>query len=730
MRPINAFYGKCVPRFVRRDTILTSLHHGSWRVPVGLPFFLPLLLFLLFPSPALAQSEASWDELLQQMAEEAIEGEDEQQWEAQQEILEELHERPLNLNTATREQLLTLPFLDENAIDAIFDYLALNGPMRSLGELRFIRELSLRQREWLHLVCHVPAETTEPARADTNWWGHARHEAIIRADIPLYNRAGWPWKQGIANRLRYTWQQGRHLDAGLRAETDAGEQMFNSTTPLWDSYGGHVMLRDIGPLKTVIVGDYKAGFGQGLVLNNGLRFGKLSMSLWRTSGGIRPHRSADEVNFLRGAAATLALGSHWQLTALYSYRKLDATIAADNTMQTINTTGLHRTQSELNHKNTLGSSTAALHLATTLPLRKVSSATLPDGSPSGSSSRSLSFGLTALYQYYDHQFHQNAQLYRQIMPEGYQFGVLGVDYGFRSHHLYASGETALSFPLGGFSVEDSSSLSRPAALSTLNKVAWRFNSNTQLAAIQRYYGKYYFSPYASAYGENSRVQNESGITLQLDADRVGPFALRALVDYFYSPWPRYTMTQSSTGWEGLLQATYEPRRGRTLLLRYAIKSKEQSDCRHLSHRLRASYSHTLSPHWTANLSTFLHFYHEPAVASSSFGFVIAPRTDYTTLDQRLRLSLFAALFRTNSYDSRLYLYEPSLFQTYGFQQLYGHGQRFATTLRLQSKNHLWTVQLKAGVTHYTDRDQISSGPLLIDSSWKSDIHCLLRMTIK
>lgn len=679
------------------------------------------LLLILLPNSSFAQTELGWEELMQQLAEEMVEADDQQQWESEQEMLEDLHERPIDINSVSREQLLTLPFLDEQAADGILNYIALNGPFRSLGELRFIHDISPRQREWLRCIVYVPenAQITTSSRRDASWWGRQEHELLTRTDIPLYEREGWDWGNGIANRLRYNWKQGNHLDFGLRAEKDAGEKMFCRETPLWDSYGGHLMLKDAGIIKKGILGDYKAGFGEGLVLNNGLRLGKLSMGLWRTQSGIRPHRSADEVNFLRGAAVELTLSRHIRLTAMYSYRKLDATIANDNTVQSINTSGLHRTEGEQARKESLGSHTTALNAFW--------------------QNRSWQVGATTLYQYYDHQFHQGSTLYRQYYPEGYQFGALGVHYKYRSTTFLVSGETAASASLGGSIYKKSSS----PALATINKAIWRFSPNTQLAAIQRFYSKRYFSPYASAYGENSQVQNESGFTLQLDAERLGPFALRAFVDYFYSPWPRYTMTRSSSGWEGLIQGTYSPHRSHTLLLRYSIKSKEQSDHRHLSHRLRATYTYEFSPHWTAHLNAFVHRYVLPssystagntnantnAERSNSIGLAIAPRTDYTWKDSRLRLSLFAVLFRTDDFQSRLYLYEPSLLQSFGLLQLYGHGQRVATTLRVRSKNRQWAIQLKGGVTHYTDRNSISTGPMLINSPWKGDLQILLQLRL-
>jgi hypothetical protein len=64
------------------------------------------------------------------------------------------------------------------------------------------------------------------------------------------------------------------------------------------------------------------------------------------------------------------------------------------------------------------------------------------------------------------------------------------------------------------------------------------------------------------------------------------------------------------------------------------------------------------------------------------------------------------------------------------QQLYGSGLRLGTTLRLRTKDHRWTAQIKVGVTHYTDRDTISSGFLQIDSSWKADVQILVRMQLR
>ncbi|MCR5180990.1 MAG: helix-hairpin-helix domain-containing protein [Bacteroidaceae bacterium] len=718
--------------------------------------------------------EATWEALMQELAERAAESAGEMPTEEQQEWLEELHQHPMDINAAERYELLELPFLSEEAVELILHYIEVNGPLRSMGELELIHGITQRERAWLRATARVvPMAKKDDGEEggkdeEQGWWGSAEREATLRTDIPLYNRQGWPWNRGMAHRMKVNWRQGLHAEAGLRAENDAGERMFCRQTPLWDAQGGHLMMKKMGAVRRAIVGDYKAGFGEGLVMNNGLQLGKVTTGHWRTGNSIRPHSSSDEVNFLRGAAISLQTGPRWQLTALYSYRRLDATLDSNNCVSTISTSGYHRTQSELAKRGALGSHTAAVNAQwTTLTWR---------------------LGATATYQHYDHQFRQGTTAYRQIYPRGYSFGAAGVNYGYVSPRLQARGEVAFSSSIRG------GEQATPMAMAALQKAAWRFSTNTQLTLIQRFYGKHYYAPYASAYGENSRVQNESGLSLQMDVGRVGPMGITAFVDAFYSPWPRYTMSRSSTGWEAMLQTTTHPAgRHSLLLVRYSVKSKEQSDRRHLSHRLRISYSKPMSARWKAQLAAFVHHYVLPekrgggevesaegmaaaeeagaegmavkagvpgmaaaeeadaagmavkagaegveeevdaagmevAPRETSTGIAVAPRLDYTSANARLRLSLMATLFLTADYNSRIYLYEPVVMQSFGMQMLYGRGQRMAATMRWRSANRKWNLQLKAGITHYSDRSAISSGITLIRSPWKAD--CQLLMNVR
>jgi hypothetical protein len=58
---------------------------------------------------------------------------------------------------------------------------------------------------------------------------------------------------------------------------------------------------------------------------------------------------------------------------------------------------------------------------------------------------------------------------------------------------------------------------------------------------------------------------------------------------------------------------------------------------------------------------------------------------------------------------------------------YGHGFRFAATIRYTFPKSHWMVEAKYGITHMLDRDIISSGHQEILSATKQDISVQIKM---
>ena len=416
-----------------------------------------LLLFLFFMllTSSLAAQKYDWDDFVEEYASD-VERAEEEDLQLHLQELKELSEHPMNINTATVEDFLQLPFLSEAQIEQIHAYIYLHGQLQTLAELRLVPLIDDMTRRWLSLFTYAEPQQQE---TDKRLFSHLRHDFSSRIDIPLYYRVGQQQENGyrgdpLYHRIRYQLGNSRHFQAGLRVEKDAGERFY-------DSYGAYAMLHDVGILDKAVVGDYRIGFGEGLVLG-GSTWNSKSTPPLKTQGGIRPMAGMDETNFLRGAAVTLSLSKHLKLSTFGSYRKRDATLTSRGEVQTLRTDGYHRTASEWEKKRNVGSAVVGGNIAWY--------------------NKGLHLGATGYWQKFSRDLNPGTQQYRAIYPKGNSFGVAGLNYGYTRYRLTFAGETAYSTAGGGWA--------------TINRASWNISKNYILSAVQRFYAYQYYSQFA------------------------------------------------------------------------------------------------------------------------------------------------------------------------------------------------------------------------------------------
>ena len=86
----------------------------------------------IYPVDKVGAQHYSWEEFVEKIS--VDEYEDGEDLSPLLEELAALHEHPFNLNTATKDDLEQLPFLDGDEIEEILAYVYRYGPMQSLGE--------------------------------------------------------------------------------------------------------------------------------------------------------------------------------------------------------------------------------------------------------------------------------------------------------------------------------------------------------------------------------------------------------------------------------------------------------------------------------------------------------------------------------------------------------------------------------------------------------------------
>lgn len=644
--------------------------------------FLLLLLCLLCTSSLSAQYV--WEDFVEEYISDVDRAEEEDLQLHLQE-LKERHEHPMNINTASVEDLLQLPFLSEAQIEQIHAYIYLHGQMQTLAELRLVPLIDEVTRRRISLFVYAEPEKQEE---DKRLFAHLRNDFSTRLDIPLYYRMGQQKQSGgyrgdaLYHRIRYTIGNSKHFQAGLRVEKDAGERYY-------DSYGAYAMLHDVGIVQRAIVGDYRIGFGEGLVMGGSIWNSKSTPPL-KTQGGIRPMTGMDETNFLRGAAVTLSLGKHIRLSAFGSYRKRDATLTDKSEVQTLLTSGYHRTESEWERRRNVGSTVLGGNVEWY--------------------NKGFHIGATGYWQKFDRTLNPGSQQYRAIYPKGNAFGAAGLNYGYTRYRFSLAGETAYSTAAGG-------------GWATINRASWSINRNYTLSAIGRFYAYQYYSFYSSSLAENSNAQNESGVLLHLQAEPLVGLQLTAYADFFHHPWPRYRMTHSSTGQEFMLQGTYILSQQHTLLARYQLKRKENGDLMEPHHRVKLQWTCEPSERWRLQTTGSFH-----SVLGNN-GFMLTQNARLMLAKPNMTFNAQLGWFHTDDYLSRIYVQQPSLYSSVSSASYYGHGMLGVLTARWQSKGGKLMLEARYGMVRYFDREEQGSGLQAILSPWKNDLSFQIRVKI-
>ncbi len=231
-----------------------------------------------------------------------------------QEELLDIAAHPINLNQTTADELAELIFLSDEQIDAILMYQYEHG-FKDIYELQLI--YCLKDYEIRNLL---PFVYVGEAKENIDMYfrevfHYAKHEMTLRMDARnIEDFEGDP----MYGKLRYRFN--------YRNRVQAGVTIGRSTGVPWEEidYGGYIQLKDIGPMKTVVAGNYQASFGYGLVVGSPFKRGKSAyiQSTATTDEGLKKYSSVgDSYNYFHGVGATARVSRWADVSAFYSLRK-------------------------------------------------------------------------------------------------------------------------------------------------------------------------------------------------------------------------------------------------------------------------------------------------------------------------------------------------------------------------------------------------------------------------
>ncbi len=627
-----------------------------------------------------------------------------------------LSEHPFNIHTVTKNELNQLPFLSEIQIENVLYYVYKYGPLVSLYELRNVEGLDMQTiMRLLPFVYIGEPEGSKEKLAPRKILRSGRQELILRADYTFQQKAGYervsdeereagPGKYYVGENyylsFKYGFQYKDKIQFGWTGEKDKGEAFWNHYHKGFDFYSAHLVLKNIGIMRSLYLGDYRLSFGEGLVLNTDFSMGKTSdvINITKKNAGVKRHYSTGESNFFRGVATQIQL-KNTLLTFFYSHREPDAN-ADSATIFGFKTDGYNRTLNDLKKRRQ-----ATVNLA---------------GGNVGWQNGTFTAGFTGVYYHFGgKELNPEERLYNLHYFRGKENFNAGVHYGIQRKKFVFRGETGVD---------------RNGKRATVNTLQIDPGSVLGLAFSYRNYDKGYAAQYAGAFGESSSVQNESGFYGGIQLKFLKYWEAAAYVDFFKFPWLRYGIDAPSEGKDALIQLTYKPNSRTNLMIRYKYKEKAKNhtdlDANRVilpgeQHRIRIQLNHQPGKVWAVKTQFDYHLLINP-FASRSSGRAFSQSLSYKPQRLPFTCDLGYAYFNTDDWNTRITMYEKNILYSFGFPSLYGEGFRYYSVLKFSLLKDL-AFYLKIAGTRYFDRNKIGSGAEEIEGKDVTDLYCLMRL---
>jgi DNA uptake protein and related DNA-binding proteins len=644
---------------------------------------------------------------------------DNQQEEISEESVEYLYEElsyladnPFELNTLTEAQLKRLPFLTDRQISSLINYREKYGKMLSVYELKHVEGLDFQTLELLLPFVYIGDMTVDKRLITVdNLLKYGHNELYMRYDKSFQQKKGYrPVPDSILTQypnrkylgedfyhsIRYSYRFDERIQFGMVAEKDAGEPFMNKIHKGYDYYSFHLLIKDTKWLKTLVIGDYKIAFGQGLTVSHDYspsRSAILSQAE-RRNNGFRRHYSTNESDYFRGVGATFTFKGT-DLSVFYSDKNMDG--SADSLLITsLKTDGLHRLQRDWNKRNQV-------------KMRAL-------GGNLRYATENLAIGLTALhYAFGGKRYEPQLQPYSLYYFRGENNTNLSVDYMFKKGGIKFYGETAVS---------------ANKAMAALNGLQIQPVSYASFLLLYRIYSEKYQAFYGNSFAQNSTVQNEEGVYIGMQFTPFPYWKLSAYLDVFRFPWLKYGVDAPSSGKEYMMQIEHNSRKN-TFSFRYRYKQTERNRMVDKNnrvgefdlHRFRFQFTHK-TDNWNFRTSLDGVGYSRESSGMNK-GWMIGEGISFDPETSKLEADLYIAYFDTDNSSVMLSSFERTPLYVYYKPSFYGQGVRMACSFRYAVSR--WVMlTLKLSTTHYIDRDRIGTELEEIEGRDKTDFNLILR----
>ncbi len=590
---------------------------------LGFVFFVNLVTYAQYDSTALIN-----DKLIE-LIEDISENTEESQI---LELIEELKDNPIDLNSATKKDFLKIPFLSPNDVDEIIKTRN-KRKLTSINDLYQSKNINPDIIKLIKPFIIIKKDNTSKMYK-TNIELRSRYQADIQSRKGFRNNFYKGNKLKNYNRIKIN---SSYYKFGLLTEKDAGEKNYS------DHYSGFLQLNFNWILNKIIIGDFNYEFGQGLIMWSPYSFSKGSDAInspLKRERNIIPHNSSEENNYFRGIATNIKLGN-FQITPYYSQNKIDATKNDANEITNFYSTGYHRTETEISKKDNLQATSYGMSL-------------------SYNYKDFFDIGILHFRNNYSHSF----PFQSKNTLKGNSFNFTSAKFNLHLNNYSLFGEIAYN----------------NQSLATVNGLYFSLNKNIKLVTIYRNYSASFYNIYSNGFGESNNTQNETGFYFGVKLNTsIGIFNL--YYDIFNSPAKSYYSDFPNSGNDFMTNYSAKINKNLKVLFKFKHETKEilASDSKeyHFKNETKTNYriefKYNIGEKVYGKTRVELVKYH--LNPKSETGIISFQDIKYK-LSSLLTISSRIIFFETDSYNSRIYEFENDLKGIMINLPMFGKGLRY------------------------------------------------------
>jgi len=636
-----------------------------------------ILLILTFSFSIAIAQEVEVEELLESQEEYSDNSE-------LMEILSELERNPIDMNSATVDEIAILPWISEVQAAAIVGFRQLNGKFTSIHDLTRVKTISPATVKAIQPYITIEASMS---LADFGLSMKSRVYRKLPECIGLEDGRYYPSPFKYYNRLIVDFRS--EIIAGGVLERDVGEKRFDDFSSFFLKY----QPRNSG--DGCILGSYRLEFANGLLFWNpyGQRQTNSPYFSAKQKGlGLKEYTLVDENASLRGIAGKKCF-EIYQFFIFYSDHHLDATLNPDGTVKNFYDSGYHRTDTETARKDNV-------------------SERLAGGRIQVSPSPTFRFGFTGYHSRFNRTIASGDVHRSRFSFSGRENAVAGGDFNLTFGSVNLFGESGFSLnrgygALGGMIIHTSA----------LN-----------IVTTARNYSRDFISLHGRSYSvQRDHPQNERGLFFGISNVASSRIKFSFSYDQYKIPWRTYYTPMPATGNALFLNIGYKPLKG--LWLIFQLRAKQQHEVMHATDSLGREIEIVLprnqlnlrvqidySPWPYLNLRQRIEHVQVRYHNSNRTGLTLSPLSEGLllfqefsyTYKQRLTASMRLSYFDTDNYDSRLYQFErdvPGMLTNF---MVYQRGSRWYGIVQYQIDSYL-KFAFKYSSTHYLHTDSVGTG---------------------